>query len=79
MKVLLVEDSKFPRVSAERALTAAAGYQVISTADGEQGLRLARELTPALILLDVMLPKMSGLCFNGKSVQFPARSMPLEH
>jgi hypothetical protein len=28
-----------------------AGYQVISTADGEQALRLARELTPALILL----------------------------
>ena len=56
-----------------------AGYQVISTADGEQALRLARELTPALILLDVILPKMSGLCFNSKSVQFPARSMPLEH
>ena len=59
MKVLLVEDSKFLRVSTERALTAA-GYKVISAVDGEQALRLAREHAPALILLDIMLPKMSG-------------------
>jgi DNA-binding response OmpR family regulator len=59
MKILLVEDSKFLRISTERALTTA-GYEVISAADGEEGLRLAREQLPALILLDVMLPKMSG-------------------
>ena len=33
---------------------------MISAGDGEQALRLAREHTPALILLDVMLPEMSG-------------------
>ena len=59
MKILLVEDSKFLRVATERAL-ASAGYEVISAADGEQALSLAREHKPALILLDVMLPKMSG-------------------
>ena len=59
MKILLVEDSKFLRMATERALTTA-GYEVISAGDGEQALRLAREHTPALILLDVMLPKMSG-------------------
>lgn len=58
-KVLLVEDSKFLRVSTERALTGA-GYEVVSAADGEEGLRLAREQKPDMILLDVMLPKVSG-------------------
>ena len=59
MKILVVEDSKFLRMSTERALTAA-GYEVLSAGDGEHALRLAREHIPALILLDVMLPKMSG-------------------
>jgi CheY-like chemotaxis protein len=59
MKVLLVEDSKFLRVSTERALTKA-GYEVVCAADGEEALRLAREHLPALVLLDMMLPKVSG-------------------
>jgi CheY-like chemotaxis protein len=59
MKLLLVEDSKFLKVATERALTSA-GYEVISAGDGEQALRLAREHAPALILLDIMLPRISG-------------------
>jgi len=59
MKVLLVEDSNFLRVSTERALTKA-GYQVLCAADGEEALRLAREHSPALVVLDIMLPKVSG-------------------
>ena len=59
MKVLLVEDSKFLRAATEQALKSA-GYEVVSVGDGDQAVRLARENKPALILLDVMLPKMSG-------------------
>jgi CheY-like chemotaxis protein len=59
MKVLLVEDSKFLRMSTERALTKA-GYEVVCAGDGEEALRLAREHLPALVLLDMMLPKVSG-------------------
>jgi CheY-like chemotaxis protein len=59
MKVLLVEDSKFLRVSTERALSNA-GYEVVCAGDGEEALRLAREQRPALVLLDIMLPKLSG-------------------
>ncbi|MBE6915543.1 MAG: response regulator transcription factor [Ruminococcaceae bacterium] len=36
------------------------GYRVISALDGEDGVRLAKEQNPDLILLDVMLPKMDG-------------------
>src|ERR1022692_4610944 len=46
-------------MATERALTTA-GYEVISASDGDQALRLAHEHVPALILLDIMLPKMSG-------------------
>jgi CheY-like chemotaxis protein len=34
---------------------------VLDAADGLEGLRLAKEKSPHLILLDMMLPKMSGL------------------
>ena len=58
-KVLLVEDSKFLRAATERALTQA-GYQVVCAVDGEEGLRQAREQAPDLVLLDMMLPKVTG-------------------
>jgi DNA-binding response OmpR family regulator len=38
-----------------------AGYALNSATDGATGLRLAREESPALIILDLMLPKMPGL------------------
>lgn len=59
-KILLVEDGKFLRLTMERAL-ARAGYEMCSAADGDEGLRLAQEKRPDLILLDMLLPKMSGL------------------
>jgi CheY-like chemotaxis protein len=59
MKILLVEDSKFLRLATERAMVRA-GYEVTSAGDGEEGLRLAREKLPDLILLDMLLPKLSG-------------------
>jgi CheY-like chemotaxis protein len=60
MKILLIEDSKFQRVANGRALVKA-GYDVIHAGDGEEGLRSARENLPDLILLDMMLPKVSGV------------------
>src|SRR5256886_6126434 len=38
-----------------------AGYALSSATDGATGLRLAKEESPALIILDLMLPKMPGL------------------
>ncbi len=39
----------------------AEGFRVLSAATGEQGLQMARAENPALILLDLMLPSISGL------------------
>jgi len=58
-KVLLVEDSRFLRVATERALCNA-GFGVSTAADGEEALRLANDQLPDIILLDMMLPKISG-------------------
>jgi CheY-like chemotaxis protein len=37
-----------------------AGYEVVCAVDGESALRFAQEVKPDLILLDMILPKMSG-------------------
>ncbi|HZU44337.1 MAG TPA: response regulator [Terriglobales bacterium] len=71
MKVLLIDDSKVMRVACEGAL-GRAGHQVISAADGDQGLKLVHEAKPDLILLDMMLPKMSGLDLLQTMKQDPA-------
>jgi len=38
-----------------------AGYKVLTAEDGESGLRKIRDECPDLVILDIMLPKMSGL------------------
>jgi CheY-like chemotaxis protein len=58
-KILLVEDSKFLRLATERSLTRA-GYDMSSASDGEEALTIARDRLPDLILLDMLLPKMTG-------------------
>src|SRR5215471_16722264 len=58
-KILLVDDSKFLRMATERAL-ARAGYKVITATDGITALQVAHQEQPDLILLDMLLPKMTG-------------------
>jgi CheY-like chemotaxis protein len=57
--ILLVEDSKFLRVATERVLTRA-GYSVISVCDGDEAWRTAAGRLPDVIVLDMLLPKLSG-------------------
>jgi len=59
MNILIVDDSRFLRLANERALRGV-GHNVICASDGEEGLRLARERKPDLIVLDMLLPKLSG-------------------
>jgi CheY-like chemotaxis protein len=59
VKILLVEDSKTIRLENESALKNA-GYDVICAEDGESALQMAQEQRPDLVLLDMILPKMSG-------------------
>jgi two-component system cell cycle response regulator len=58
-KILLVDDSKFLRMATERAL-ARAGYVVITASDGPKAIELAKSDKPDVILLDMLLPGMTG-------------------
>jgi DNA-binding response OmpR family regulator len=58
-KVLVVDDEEDVRTFLETVL-AKHGYDVITAANGVEGLKLAREAKPALITLDLMMPKQSG-------------------
>lgn len=59
-RILVVEDEKnileLIKYNLERE-----GFQVLTALDGTQGLEMAREENPDLIVLDVMLPGMNGL------------------
>ena len=58
--VLIVDDVPMIRSTVTDVLEHA-GYAVLAGRDGVEGLRLARERTPDVILLDLALPKRSGL------------------
>ncbi len=59
-RILVVEDDEAMGVALQDGF-GYEGHEVIRARDGEEGLRLARERTPEIIILDVMLPKMTGL------------------
>ncbi len=58
-KILVVEDDKFLAGMYNTKLDLE-GFSVIVANDGEEGLRLAESENPTIILLDIILPKMSG-------------------
>jgi CheY-like chemotaxis protein len=58
-RILLIDDDEISRYIM-RDLLSDTRYQVIDAASGEEGLRLAREPKPNVILLDLMMPGLSG-------------------
>jgi DNA-binding response OmpR family regulator len=57
--ILVIEDDPDQRKLIERILTSA-GYRVFTASDGVTGSETAASIRPALIILDVMLPRMNG-------------------
>ena len=69
--ILLAEDHESIREMARQTLVGL-GYRILSAADGEEALRLCQNETPALAVLDVIMPKMGGLATASRlSEQFP--------
>ena len=59
-KILLVEDNEFNR-KIVHDLLARQPYDLMEAHDGEAGVEAARREKPDLIIMDVQLPKLSGL------------------
>ena len=59
-RVLLVEDDRFLRRACEISLRQR-GFAVTTAADGAEALRNVRAEPPDLILLDLLMPKMTGI------------------
>jgi adenylate cyclase len=58
-RILIVDDNP-TNVKVLQTRLAADGYEIVTAADGEEGLAAARQHTPDLILLDVMMPNLDG-------------------
>ena len=59
-KVLVVDDELDMRTYISTLLETS-GYRPLTAADGKEGLEMARRHRPALIILDVMMPRESGI------------------
>jgi two-component system phosphate regulon response regulator PhoB len=60
-KILIIEDEADVVDLLSLQLRKAGGFSIATAADGAEGLKKARSEAPALIVLDLMLPRMSGL------------------
>ena len=77
VRVLFVEDD--PTVAQMYRLKLELdGYQVIMAKDGEEGLRMANEIKPDIIFLDIRLPKVDGFAvLEGLRSQDDTRHVPV--
>ena len=77
IRVLFVEDD--PTVAQMYRLKLELdGYQVIMAKDGEEGLRLANEIMPDIVFLDIRLPKVDGFAvLEGLRSRDETRNVPV--
>lgn len=59
-RVLVIEDSRFLRMAYATYLRRE-GFEVLTAADGEEGLKVAASMHPAAIVLDVLMPNLGGV------------------
>ena len=60
MKKILIVDDEQDIVESLRFVLEASDYTCYCAYDGESGLKLAKEIVPDLMILDVMMPKING-------------------
>jgi two-component system cell cycle response regulator DivK len=61
MSVILIVEDNEQNMKLVRDLLQFKGYQTLEATTGMEGLRLARERNPALVLMDIQLPDIDGI------------------
>jgi two-component system, cell cycle response regulator DivK len=75
--ILIVEDNE-RNSKLVRDVLQVKGYQTIESETAEEGLRLARERRPSLVLMDIQLPGMDGIAALGHLRADPStRAIPI--
>src|SRR6202021_3120876 len=75
--ILIVDDSPTEVHVMQKALEKH-GYRTAAAADGAEGIRLAREMSPDLIFMDVVMPGMNGYQATRTLVNDPkTRAIPI--
>ena len=75
--ILIVEDNEKNR-KLVRDVLQFKGYQTVETETAEEGIQLARQLHPALILMDIQLPGIDGITALGRLHSEPeTRDIPV--
>lgn len=75
MKTILVVDDKSDIVELVKNRLEANNYKVLSACDGKQGIQQARQHKPDLIVMDIMMPNVSG----GEAVKVLKSDMTTKH
>lgn len=70
-RVLYIEDNKDNLVLVRRILRAA-GYEMLEAMSAQEGLQIAEQQVPDLILIDINMPDMDGLAATGHLRRIPA-------
>ena len=74
---ILVADNDDDNRSLVRAVLALKGFDVLEAIDGEEAYVLAVEKRPALLLIDLKLPLVSGIRVIRKLREFGMKNMPI--
>jgi CheY-like chemotaxis protein len=60
-KILLVDDSCTARLVNRMIFSQRSNYELVSASDGKEAVEKAREVRPDVILMDIVMPRMTGL------------------
>ncbi|HVW21696.1 MAG TPA: chemotaxis-specific protein-glutamate methyltransferase CheB [Opitutaceae bacterium] len=76
IRTLIIDDSAFARKVVREILAGNEAIEVVGAArDGEEGLQLAAELSPDVVVCDLRMPKMDGVSFVRR--QMAAKALPI--